>query len=45
MVTIKKQFTGMTLSGCLVVCLIFHGITAMLDLLGLEDFYTKPAGI
>lgn len=35
----------MTVSSCLKACMIFHGITAMLDLLGLVAFYTKPAGI
>lgn len=42
--TVKKQLTGMTVSSCLKACLIFHGITAMLDLLSLLYFYTKSAG-
>lgn len=29
----------------MLACLIFHGITAMLDLPGLVAFHTKPAGI
>lgn len=56
-VTVRKQLTGTPASGCLKASgvsienaglnagLIFHGITAMLDLPGLVAFYTKPSGI